>query len=144
MIDRLLAPMILQSYLVDDIDCGSFMKSNRQIKWSDFGVVVTLVLGLMVFSNIAETSLFFLIMILSTGMLHVCNIAQRSDPTFLNRNRMLMYLIVSGIAIPPVIYLGRRLILAEESGIPFSLRILLALLFGTTVIVSAIVGMRRR
>lgn len=120
------------------------MKSNRQIKWSDFGVIVTLVLGLIVFSNVAETSLFFLIMILSTCMLHVCNIAQRRDLTFLNRNRMLMYLIVSGIAIPPVIYLGRRLILAEDSGIPFSLRILLVLLFGTTVIVSAIVGMRRR
>jgi hypothetical protein len=118
------------------------MKPNQQIKWSYFGVIVTLLLGLVVF-NASEASLPFSIMILSTGMLHVCNIAQASDPTFLKRNRVLMYLLVSGIAVPPVSYLGKRLIVSEEGGIPYSFRITFAVLFGAVVLVSAIIGTRR-
>ena len=113
---------------------GKMMEPNQQIKWGYAGVVVTLLVGIMAATTSSESGFPLTIMISSLGMLNVCNLAQANDPTFLQRNRVILFLIVGGLAIPPPIYLGRKILEAEEWGVPYEIRILaFVILFAVTV-----------
>ncbi len=110
------------------------MEPNQQIKWGYLGVVVTLLVGIIAATTSSESGFPLTIMISSLGMLNVCNIAQANDPTFLQRNRVILFLIVGGLTIPPPIYLVRKILEAEEWGVPYEFRIIAAvLLFAVTV-----------
>jgi hypothetical protein len=103
------------------------------------GVIVALVAGA-IWATSSVTGSVMVIMLASLGMLSVCNIAQADDPTFLHRNRWLMFLILGGLTIPPPIYLGKRLLEAEDSGMSFELRLVLSIVLFVISVGSAVFG----
>ncbi len=110
------------------------MEPKQQIKWGYLGVVVTLVVGIIAATTSPESGFPLTLMISSMGMLNVCNIAQANDPTFLQRNLVILFLIVGGLTIPLPIYFGKKMLEAEGWGVPYEFRIVAAfLLFAVTV-----------
>lgn len=119
------------------------MEPNQNIKSGYIGVVVTLLAGVIAAVTSSEDGFPLTIMISSMGMLSVCTIVHASDPTFLYRNRVLMFLIMAGAAIPPPIYLGKKILYAEDWGLPYELRLFLAVSLGIVTIACALTGTLR-